>query len=120
MLNSKIITLALIIVLGFSASTILAQEAAEGDSIDLNNFISLGCKTIPECIELLVRGVRDLAFYVGVLFIVWSGFLFVTAGGDKTKINTARKTLTTTILGLAIVVGAWILAVAFNEFLKNL
>ncbi|KKU75485.1 MAG: hypothetical protein UY02_C0050G0001, partial [Candidatus Giovannonibacteria bacterium GW2011_GWB1_47_6b] len=61
-----------------------------------------------------------LALPIAVVFIVWAGFLFVTAMGSPQKLETAKKTITWSIIGLLFVVGAWALAVAFQNFFKEL
>mgnify|MGYP003394299859 FL=1 len=39
-----------------------------------------------------------------------SGFMYVTAQGDETKIKTAHKSLLYTSIGTAVLLGAWTLA----------
>lgn len=77
---------------------------------------SVNCQSLAACAETLVKYAISLAFPVAVVFIIWSGFLFVTAGGSEEKLNKAKSTLTWTIIGLAVAVGAWTLAVAFRNF----
>ncbi len=76
----------------------------------------LGCDTIPGCIEILLNAVVKVALPVAAIMIIWSGFLFLTALGSEEKIKKARSTLTWTLIGLAIVVGAWTLAIASKNF----
>jgi len=40
---------------------------------------------------------------LAVLFIVYGGFLYITSGGNKERIETAKKTLTYSVLGLILV-----------------
>ncbi len=84
------------------------------------DMLTLGCENIPACLELLFSAAMTIAFPVAVVFIMWSGFLFVSAGGNPEKIKTARTTLLWAIIGLVIVIGAWALAVAFQESLTAL
>lgn len=47
---------------------------------------------------------------LGVIFLVltiYSGFLWMTAGGDGSKVETAKKMLTAAIIGLIIIVSAY-------------
>jgi hypothetical protein len=44
-----------------------------------------------------------------IFFIIYAGFLFVTARGDTTKIATARSALTWAVIGGVIVLGATLL-----------
>lgn len=55
--------------------------------------------------------VRLLVPVIAIMF-VYTGFLFVTAGGSEEKLTTAKQALLGTVIGAAIVLGAWALAVA--------
>lgn len=48
-----------------------------------------------------------LATILAVIAITWSVFLFLTSGGDPARIETAKKTLTWTIIGVVILLCAW-------------
>jgi cytochrome bd-type quinol oxidase subunit 2 len=52
----------------------------------------------------------DIASNIGgilaVFFIIYSGFLFVTAGANETKRSDAKKALLYAVIGTAILVGA--------------
>ena len=54
---------------------------------------------------------------IAVLFIVWSGFLLITARGDGSSENVkkAKAALTAVVIGLLIIYGSY---VALNEVLK--
>ena len=52
---------------------------------------------------------------VAVLFLVYAGFLYATAGGDKGKIEKARDVFLWTVTGIALLLGARILGdIIFN------
>ena len=84
--------------------------------IDYGEMLKLGCTSISDCIKKVLEVAIQLSLYVAIVLIIWSGFLFVTAMGDMTKLKKARSTLLWTIIGLAIIVGAWALSDAFQEF----
>ena len=63
--------------------------------------------------------VRILMPVIAIMLIV-SGFLFITAGGDVKKLETAKKTFIGTIIGAAIVLGAWALATAIAGTVQGL
>lgn len=102
---------------------LIVAESAWAGPIEINykDFIKLdaSCDEIPGCIKLLLNAVVKLAFPIAGIFILWSGFLFVSAVGDPKKLEKARKTLLWTVIGLFIVIGAWALSVAFQSFFKN-
>ena len=41
--------------------------------------------------------------------IVAGGVMFLTAGGDPGRIGSAKKILTATVIGLAIILAAWLI-----------
>lgn len=58
---------------------------------------------------------------LAVLFIVYGGFLYMTSGGNKPQIETAKKTLTYAIGGLAVVLLAGVvLQLLTGNFLTSI
>ncbi|MDA1335179.1 MAG: TrbC/VirB2 family protein [bacterium] len=84
------------------------------------DILKLGCDSIAECVVRIIDFAITLAFPVAVIFIVYSGFLFVTAQGAPDKITNAKNTITWTLIGLAIAIGAKALSLAFVEFFSGL
>ena len=74
--------------------------------------------------DKVVLGFAKLLAQVGLpiaaIFIVWSGFLFITARGDDKKLTEAKNTFYWTILGTAVIVGAYAIATAVVNFAKQL
>jgi len=70
----------------------------------LPNF--LGITDIKDLFLRIVDFLTLLAMPFAVLMLIWSGFLFVTAQGNDTKLVAARKNLIWTIAGIAIIVAA--------------
>ncbi|MDO8548288.1 MAG: hypothetical protein Q7R71_01295 [bacterium] len=62
----------------------------------------------------LVKNLLQAAIAIGipiaVLFIVYAGFKFVLARGNPEKLAEARQNFLWTIIGIAIFLGAWLLA----------
>ena len=78
-------------------------------AVGLKNPLS-GIKNFEEFVSELLRAVIFIGFPIVVLFIVYSGFLFITAQGNEEKIKTAKNTFYYTIIGVAIFLGSWVLA----------
>lgn len=55
----------------------------------------------------ILKIVANLGAVIAVFFIIYSGFLFITAQGDTKKVSDARNTFLYTIIGTAILLGAW-------------
>ena len=45
-----------------------------------------------------------IVLIVAVIFLLWAGFLFITAGGDPDKVNTARQNVMYAMVGVAVAV----------------
>jgi len=53
----------------------------------------------------IFRFLRDIAFYIAVLMIIYGGIMLIFSGGSPKRIENGRKILTSAIIGFAIVVG---------------
>ena len=69
-----------------------------------------GCNDLAGLLIAIVEEVAKVGFYLVVFFIIYSGFLFVAARGDTTKLGKAKATFLYTVIGAAILLGATILA----------
>ncbi len=76
-------------------------------SVTLPNPTGFG--NICELINAFITIIAEVGAVIAVLFIIWSGFLFVMAQGNPQKLSTAKNTFLTTIIGTAILVGAAII-----------
>jgi len=84
----------------------------------IQNPISSG--SFAELIKRIAQEIRPIAITFSVVFIIYSGFLFVTASGNQEKLKSAKTTFTWTIVGTAIVVGASLLAEVVINTIRNL
>lgn len=75
--------------------------------------------SLGESIGSIVETVLNFVFYgiglVALLYLVWAGYKYITAGGDVKKAGEARQAILNAIIGIAIVVAAYaIINFAFN------
>lgn len=71
-----------------------------------------GYKTTPLPV-LIGNVIQALLTMVGVLFLVltiYAGFLWMTAAGEKTKVESAKKILTNAVIGLILIIAAYALS----------
>jgi hypothetical protein len=93
----------------------LSDPNLSGNMDTLNNPLGdIGVDNIPKLIEKILELVVLIGTPVVALFIIWSGFLFVSAQGNPTKLTTARTTLMYTLIGAALVLGATVIAKAIG------
>ncbi len=62
----------------------------------------------------ITLGIVGLLVFV---FLIWGGVEWVTAGGDKSKTESARQKITNAIIGLAIVAAAFAISKVLSAFL---
>lgn len=107
MLNPKSKLLILIITLGFLTLP-LTCWAAE---------ILPGCISDGNCglCDIIQTGINIFRWILGILggaallLFVWHAFGFLIAGGNKEKIETSKKALIHTVIGIIIILGSWFL-----------
>jgi len=109
--------LAIILSLTFVAPLfIFAQSGGAGATI--NNPIS--ATDFTSLLKLILQIVTEIGAIVVVIFIIYSGFLFVTARGNEEKISEAKRALTWTLIGAAILLGANAIALAVQGTVTSL
>ncbi len=69
----------------------------------MNNFLTI----------FIIAGI-----FLLVIYIVWAGIQWITSGGDKQKISTARSRLTAAVIGLIIILLATAIVNAVGYFFK--
>jgi heme/copper-type cytochrome/quinol oxidase subunit 4 len=70
----------------------------------------LSVSSISEFIALSLRVMVQVALPIISLFIVYSGFLFVSAQGNEEQLVKAKKNLLYVIIGAILILGAWVIA----------
>ena len=51
-----------------------------------------------------------VALPILTLFIVYSGFLFISAQGNSSELETAKKNFAYVVIGAVLILGAWVIA----------
>ena len=90
----------------------LLLHAAIQNPINAGNFIEL--------VKDITKLFTEVAIPIVVIFLIYAGFLFVTARGDQKQLGTAKDIFYWTILGAIIVVAAYVLATAAFDLLQSL
>ncbi len=60
-----------------------------------------------KAVQDVINCVIGLIILIPIFFFVDGGILYMTAGGDEGKVETAKKVLTGALLGLIIALLAW-------------
>lgn len=77
-------------------------------STKINNPIN--ADTIDGFIKTLLEGVLKIGLPIVALAIIYSGFLFVSARGNSESLKKAKSALLYSVIGAAILLGAWAIA----------
>lgn len=95
-----------------STPAFAAQNSTITNPIEADTFLEL--------VEAVARAITAIGIPLVAIFLVWSGFLFVTARGNEEQLKRAKATFFWSLVGGAVVIGAWALAVAIVNFAKGL
>lgn len=76
--------------------------------------------SVSELVRAVAEVVMKIGFMVAVVFIIYSGFLYVSARGSEEKLKKAHATFTWTMIGTAVILGAWTIAMVIESTVKSL
>lgn len=77
--------------------------------------------TIEGLIKTIIENIlMPIGSVVAVLMIMYAGFKYVTAGGDTSKIKEATEALKWSVIGAAILLGAWVISQAISSTIADL
>lgn len=83
---------------------------ALGHAQGFNNPLKSNLSTVDSFVEALIQAAGYILFPVAILFVVYSGFKFVLAQGNSSEIEKAKTNFLYTVIGVALILGAWALA----------
>jgi hypothetical protein len=86
---------------------------------DPSNTLGLGSADLQETVIAIIQWILGLLGLVAVIMILIGGFKWMTAGGNEEKIESAKKLLTSAIIGLVIVLLAWAIVIFALGVLQN-
>lgn len=72
---------------------------------------------VGQLISAVVGTLLILAALMAFLYLILGGIQWITSGGDKTHMETARNKITHAIVGLIIVGAAWAVMILVQNFL---
>jgi hypothetical protein len=92
-----------------TVTTITIENPLKGSST-LYGFIS----------DIINNIVLPLGGVIAVLYIMYAGFLLVTARGDEKQIGEGKAAFTNAAIGTAILLGAWVIAQVIETTINQL
>lgn len=79
-----------------------------------------GPQNLPDFIKAIIQIVLVVGIPVLVLAIIYSGFLFVKAQGNPGELEVAKRSLLYTVIGGALLLGAFVIATAIGQTVKDI
>lgn len=90
--------------------SLLALSATGTPASAATLYNPLGDRSIPELIGFFIQAALGISGSIALLMVVYGGFLWLTAGGKTDRIEKGKQTLLWSVIGLAVIFGANILA----------
>ncbi|RJQ24472.1 hypothetical protein C4577_07875 [Candidatus Parcubacteria bacterium] len=81
--------------------------------LKFENVATINC--IPIVVQNVVNFMMLFSGFVAVFLIIYAGVTFVISGGDKEKIESAKKTLTYSILGLLFIIFSYLILIFISD-----
>lgn len=117
---SKVLRYSFVIVFFFT----IAFSVVCADGIVVSNTIKnpLGDKItdLPSFVKMAIEIVLTVGVPIVVLAIIYTGFLFVKAQGSSDGLKKAKASLTNTLIGAALLLGAFVIAEAIGSTVNEI
>ncbi len=111
---SKLKLKALVLITFLYAPNAFAQPGPTGSSVQLEN--PLKVDSIEELLYEILQIFIVIATPIVIFFIIYAGFMYVTARGNPANLEKAHRALIYALIGGVLIIGA----VAIGEIIKNL
>lgn len=110
------------LLLGVSSIHAAAPPAITPNSADLDStFDFVGFFT--NGIGSVINVIFFLAGAAAIIYLIWAGIKYITAGGDTKKAGEARTAIINAVIGIAVIIGAYTLiniAFGINSTVKEI
>ena len=67
-----------------------------------------------------LRAIVGSLFFIITLFFVYSGFLFIFAQGNESKLTEAKRNFVYVVIGALLILGAWVIATLIGVTVSQL
>lgn len=99
---------------------LLAQlQLPGGDDIDAPSGVptASGDGTLTNVISFIINSLMFVGIVAALIFLIIGGIKWITSNGDKEKLNSARKTIIFSIIGLVVIIFSFFIIQAINQIL---
>ena len=77
-------------------------------------------KTVDALVKFIINLALQIGLPIAALFIMYAGYMFVTARGNTSQLDAAKETLLYTIIGSAVLLGAYVITDILTGTLNKL
>lgn len=96
---------------GSTSGTPGGGGSSQSVAINFQNPLSIGETTISGFIRAVLENiVIPIGAVASVFFIIYAGFMFVTARGSEDKLKSAKTAILNAVIGSLIILGSWAIA----------
>jgi hypothetical protein len=106
----------------FGGADVLAQDGNLGDAGSLLEEAGVGTgvetgtlSTVPGVVGIALQFAISLLGTIMFAYMVYAGYLWMTAQGDEGKISSAKNIMTNTVIGFIVVVSAYAITVVVQS-----
>ena len=122
--HRQVLTLVAAVVMGLVLAPSLSMAASSTDTFGLNPLNSelsgtLGNSDLRTTVARLINVALSLLGVIAVVIILAGGFKWMTAGGNDDKVAEARKMIFSGVIGLAIILSSWAIALFVLNRLRD-
>ena len=71
----------------------------------------LGTADLESTVVNIVQWILGFLGLIAVIFILYGGFIWMTAGGNEEKVSKAKKIISAAVIGLIVVLLAWAIVI---------
>lgn len=106
-----------ILLLGIPISVQADETECPPETICIENPFKYG--TLDQIIKAITNLLRTIALGIGTIMVIISGIQIMTAGGNEEQLKKGKKTMTWTVVGVAIVVAVDFITGLVTELLAK-
>ncbi|MGE5425507.1 MAG: hypothetical protein ACM3PZ_00220 [Bacillota bacterium] len=85
----------------------MLENVATGQSGQGGPYQAADESTLPQIVGLIVNAALGLLGIIFIILIIYAGYLWMAASGNQAAVDKAKKIITSSIIGLVIVLSSW-------------
>lgn len=97
----------------------LVSQATALVNVSFGTTFGLGTAGLESTVIKVVQWILGLLALIAVIFILYGGFIWMTAGGNEERVDSAKKTITAAVIGLVVVLLAWAIVIFVSQSTLN-